>query len=131
MAARPVFRGERGKPSLQEAPVERGVVSDNEHSPPEQILDHSIINALTGDHLIGNAGNVRYLRRDRKAGVFEPLPGTENLVDPPFLTVIFEEANGEFDDPVTIGIGTGRLDIHHGGHELWTVIGWVVFGLRL
>src|SRR6266404_57261 len=105
MAARPVFRGEGGKPSLQEAPVERGVVSDNEHSPPEQILDHSIINALTGDHLIGNAGNVGDLRRDRKAGAFEPFPGAEDFVNPPVLTVIFEEADAKLDDLVAIGIG--------------------------
>jgi len=34
------------------------------------------------------------------------------------VPTIFEEADGEFDDPVTIRIGTGRLDVHHGGDEL-------------
>jgi hypothetical protein len=47
---------------------------------------------VTGDHLICDSGNVRDLRWDRKAGIFEPLPGAENFVDPPGLTAIFEEA---------------------------------------
>jgi AAA ATPase domain len=86
---------------------------------------------LTGDHLIGNAGNVRDLGRDREAGIFEPLPSAEDFVNPPILTVIFEEADPEFDDLVAIGVGAGGFDIHDGGDELWTAIGWVVFGLRL
>jgi hypothetical protein len=65
-----------------------------------------------------------------KAGIFEPLPGAENFVDPPVLTVIFEETDTEFDNPVAIGVGAGRLDIHDGGDELGTGIGWVIFGLR-
>jgi hypothetical protein len=67
-----------------------------------------MINAVTRDHLIGNAGNVRDFWWNREAGIFEPLPGAENFVDPPILTVIFEEADAEFDDSVTIGIGPGR-----------------------
>jgi len=126
-----MFRGEHGKPSLQEAAVEIRVVGDDEHYLAQQIVDGSIVNAVTRDHLIGNAGNLRDLRWDRKAGIFEPLPGAENFVDPPVLTVIFEEADAKFDDPVGIGIRTGGFHIHDGDDELWTVIGWVVFGLRL
>jgi hypothetical protein len=51
-------------------------VSDDEHDPPEQIVDGTIVNAVTGDHLIGDAGNGRHLARDGKAGIFEPLPGS-------------------------------------------------------
>ena len=83
---------------------------------------------MTGDHLIGDAGDPRDLRRDRKTGIFEPLPRAENFVDPPVLTVIFEEADAEFDDPVAIGVGAGGFHIHDGGDELWSVIGWVVLG---
>ena len=54
---------------------------------------------MTGDHLIGNAGNVRDLRWDREAGIFEPLREPQDFVDPPVLTVIFEEADAEFDNP--------------------------------
>jgi hypothetical protein len=60
-----------------------------------------------------------------------PKFAAENSVDPPVLTVIFEQADAEFDDLVALGIDAGRLDIHDGGDELWAVIGWVVFGLRL
>jgi hypothetical protein len=62
---------------------------------------------VTRDHLIGNAGNFCDLARDGKAGIFEPLPGAENFVDPPALTVIFEEADAEFDDLVAIGARAG------------------------
>ena len=50
---------------------------------------------MTGDHLIGNAGNTRDLGWDRKAGIFEPLPGAEDFVDLSVLTVILEEADAE------------------------------------
>ena len=126
-----MFCGEGGKPFLQEAAIEIRIVGDDEHDPAEQIVDGVIVNAVTGDHLIGNAGNFRDLRWDRKAGIFEPLPGTENFVDPPALTLIFEEADAEFDNPIAIGVGAGGFHIHDGGDELWTVIGWVVFRLRL
>jgi hypothetical protein len=81
---------------------------------------------MTGDHLIGNAGNVRDLRRNRKAGIFEPLPGAENLVDPPALTVILEEADAEFDDLVEIGVGARSFDIYDGGDEFGNVVWWVI-----
>src|SRR4029077_20988831 len=112
-----MFRGEGGEPSLQEAAVERGVVGDDEHYRAEQIVHGPIIYALTSDHLIGNAGNVRDFWWDRKAGIFEPLPGAENFVDPPVLTVIFEEADAKLDDLVALGIGAGGFHIHHGGDE--------------
>ena len=79
---------------------------------------------MTGDHLIGNAGNVRDLRRDRRAGIFEPLRGAEDSVDPLALTVVFEEADAEFDDLVAIGVGAGGFHIHDSGDELWAVIWW-------
>jgi len=41
------------KPFFQEAAVGRGVVGDDEHYPAYQIVDGSMINAVTGDHLIG------------------------------------------------------------------------------
>jgi hypothetical protein len=63
-AARPMFSGEHGKPFLQEAAIEIGVVRDDEHYPVEQIVDGAVINAVTGDHLIGDARNLRYLRQD-------------------------------------------------------------------
>jgi hypothetical protein len=59
---------------------------------------------MTGDHRIGDAGNGRDLGRNWTSGIFEPLPGAENFVDPPVLTVIFEEADAEFDDLVAIGL---------------------------
>ena len=34
-----MFRGEQGKPFLQEAPVEIRVVGDDEHYPAQQIAD--------------------------------------------------------------------------------------------
>jgi hypothetical protein len=126
-----MFRREDGKPFLQKPAIESRVVGDYENHPAQQIVDGAILYAMTGDHLIGNAGNVRDLRRNRKAGIFEPLPGAENFIDPPALTVIFEQADAEFDDLVALGIDAGRLDIHDGGDELWAVIGWVVFGPRL
>jgi len=48
---------------------------------------------------------------------------------PPALTVILEEADAEFDDLVTIGVGARGFDIYDGGDDFWTVIGWVVLGL--
>ncbi len=95
-----MFRGEGRKSLFQEAAVEIRVVGDDEQYPAQQIVDGSIVNAMTGDHLICDAGNVRNLRRDRETGIFEPLPGAENFVDPPSLTVIFEAADAEFDDLV-------------------------------
>jgi hypothetical protein len=40
--------------------------------------------------------------------------GGENFVDPPALTVVFEEADAELDDLVAIGVDAGGLDIHDG-----------------
>jgi hypothetical protein len=51
-------------------------------------------------------------------------PGAENFVDPPGLTVMFEEADAEFDDLVAIGARAGAFDIHD-GDELLNVVGWV------
>ena len=98
---------------------------------PQQIVDGAIVDAVTDDHLIGNAGNLRDLGRDRNAGIFEPLPGAENFVDPSALTVIFEEADAEFDDFVAIGVGAGSFHVDDGGDEPRTIVGWVIFGLGL
>jgi hypothetical protein len=49
-----MFRGEHGKPSLQEAAVERGVMGDDEHDPAQQIVDGPIVDAVTGDPTIGD-----------------------------------------------------------------------------
>jgi len=126
-----MFRGEGGKSFFQEAAIEIRIVGDEEHYPAKQIADSGIINPATSDHLIGDAGNSRDLGRDRETGIFEPLPGAENFVDSPGLTVVFEEADPEFDDLVAIGIGAGGFYIHDGGDELWAAIGWVVFRPRL
>jgi hypothetical protein len=40
-------------------------VGDDEHDPAQQIVDSAIINGVTGDHLIGNAGNERSRRFSR------------------------------------------------------------------
>ena len=104
-----MFRREDGEPFLQEAAIEIRVMGNDEHCPVQQIVDGTIVNAATGDHLIGDAGNVRDLRRDQKTGIFEPLPGAENFIDPPALTVIFEQADAEFDDLVAIRVGASGL----------------------
>jgi hypothetical protein len=58
-------------------------VRNDEYHPVQQIVDGAIVNALAGDHRIGNAGDLRDFRRDRKARMFEPFPGAEDFVDPP------------------------------------------------
>jgi hypothetical protein len=74
-----MFRGESSKSFLQEATVEIRIMRDDEDNPVEQIVDGSVVNAVTSDHLIGDAGDLRDLGRDRKAGIFEPLPGARTL----------------------------------------------------
>jgi len=125
-----MFCGEGGKPFLQEAAIEIGVMGNNEHYPVEQVVYDAIIDAMTGNHRIGNAGDLRDLRRDRKTRVIEPFPRAEEFVDPPVLAVVFEEADTEFYNFVAIGVGGGGLDIDHGGDELWNIVGRVVFGQR-
>ena len=105
-------------------------MGDDEDDPAQQIVDNAIVDAVTGDHLIGDAGDLRDLRWDRKTGIFEPLPGAENFVDPPALMVIFEDADAVLDDFVAGGAYASGLDIHDSGYELGTGIGWVIFGLR-
>jgi hypothetical protein len=58
----------------------------------KQIVD-AFVKPVTGDHLIGDAGNPRDLRWAWRVRIFEPLRRAENLVDPPVLTVIFEQAD--------------------------------------
>ena len=58
-----------------EAAIEIRVVRDDEHDPAQHIIDGAVINAVTGDHLIVDAGNGHDLRWDGRAGIFEPLPG--------------------------------------------------------
>lgn len=65
-----MFISEGGKPFLQEASIEIRVVGDDEDDPIEQIVDGAIVDAMTGDHLIGNTGDLRDLRWDGKAGIF-------------------------------------------------------------
>jgi hypothetical protein len=93
-AACPMFRGEGGKPFLQETAIESRIVGHDEHGPPEQIVHGTIIHALTGDYLIGDPGQAGDFRRNQKAGIFEPFPGTKDLVDPHVVPSIFEEADG-------------------------------------
>jgi hypothetical protein len=126
-----MFRGKGWEPFFEKAAVEIRIVSDDENDPSQKIVDRSIINPVSRDHLIRDVSNLCDLTRDRKTGIFEPFPGTEHFVDPPVLTVIFEGANPEFDDFVAIGVGAGSFDIHHGGDELWNVVGRVVFGLSV
>jgi len=48
-----MFRGEDRNPFLQEAAIEIRVVGDDQDNPVEQIVDGSVVKAVTGDHLIG------------------------------------------------------------------------------
>jgi hypothetical protein len=105
---------EGGKSFLQEAAVEIRMMGNDEDDPAKQIIDGAIVDALTGDHLIGNAGDLDDFRRDRKAGIFEPFPSAENFVDPPVLAVIFEQVDAEFDDLVAIRVGASRFHIDDG-----------------
>ena len=50
----PLTRREHRKPFFQEAAVERGVMGDDEHDPAQQIVDGPIVDAVTGDHPIGD-----------------------------------------------------------------------------
>ena len=125
-----MFRSKGGKTFLQKAAVETRVVGDNEHYPVEQIVDGVFVDALTGDHLIGNAGHASDLRRDRKARIFEPFPRAEDFVDPSALAVILEEVDPQFDNSVAVGVSSGGFDIRDSSDQLWGVIGWVVLGLR-
>jgi hypothetical protein len=125
-----MFLREDRNPFLQETAIEIRIVGDDEDDPAKQIGDGCIVDAVTGDHRIGDAGNRHDLGWDRKLRILKPLPGAQNFVDPPVLTVIFEEADAELDDLVAIGIGAGGFHIHDGGDELWTVIGWVIFSRR-
>ena len=87
--------GKGRKPFLYEAAVEKGVMGDDEYDLLEQIVDGLIVNALISDHRIDKAGYVRDFGLDREARIFEPLPRTQNPVDPTGLTVILEEADAE------------------------------------
>src|SRR5271165_3415405 len=73
-AASPVFGNEGGKPFLQETAIESSVMGNHEHGPSQQIVDGSIVDAVTGHHLISYPGQVGDLGWDRKAGIFESLP---------------------------------------------------------
>src|SRR6516225_9331517 len=75
-------------------------------------------------------GDLRDLGRDRNTGVFQPFPRAEDFVDPPALTVVFEQADAEFDDFVAIGVGAGGFYIHDASNEFGNIVGCVVFGLR-
>src|SRR5689334_16710948 len=121
-AARPMFFSKGRKPFLQKVAVEIRMMGYDQHHPAQQIIDGTVIDAVPGDHLIGDAGNPGDLRREGSAGIFEPFPRAENFVDPPGLTLIFEEADAEFADLVAIGIGGGGFHIHDSGDELWAVI---------
>jgi hypothetical protein len=46
----------------------------DEYHPVEPIVDGMIVDAATGDHFIGNAGDIRDLGRDRKPRIFKPFP---------------------------------------------------------
>ena len=52
----PNFRSEGGEPFFQEAAVKSGIMGDDEHNPIQQIVDSLIVDTVTGDHLIGDAG---------------------------------------------------------------------------
>ena len=125
-----MFCGEGGKSPLQEAAIEIGIVSDNEHYSVEQVVDSVIVDALSGDHLVGNAGDLDDLGWDRKTRIFEPLPAAQNFVNLPALPIVLEGADAQFDNLVAIGIGSRGFDIHDSGDELRRAIRRVVLGLR-
>jgi hypothetical protein len=61
-AASPMFHDESWKPSLQGAAIEIRIVGDDEHYAAQQIVYGAIVDPVTGDHLIGDAGDLRDLR---------------------------------------------------------------------
>ena len=69
-----MFHGEGRKPLFQEAAVEIRMMGDDEDDPAKQIIDGLFVDPMTSGHLIGNAGDLRDLRWDGKAGIFEPFP---------------------------------------------------------
>ena len=69
-----MFCREGGKLFLQESTIEIRVVGSDEYHPVEPIVDGMMVDAATGDHFIGNAGDIRDLGRDRKPRIFKPFP---------------------------------------------------------
>jgi hypothetical protein len=129
--ARPVLSGEGRESFFDKAAIEGSMMSDDEDDPPKQIIYGTIVNALAGDHFIGDPGDFRDLRRDRKAGIFEPLPGTKYLIDPSLMRLYSNRLMPSSIILVALRIGACRLDIDDGRDEFWGIVGWVVMGLWL
>src|SRR6201987_3416492 len=55
--ARPVLSGEGRESFFDKAAIEGSMMSDDEHDLTEQIVYSTIVNALAGDHFIGDPGD--------------------------------------------------------------------------
>jgi hypothetical protein len=49
-----MFLGEDRNPFLEETAIEIRIMGDDEHDPAQQIVDGPIVDAVTGDHPIGD-----------------------------------------------------------------------------
>jgi hypothetical protein len=78
------------------------------------VMDHPITQARAGKRraVAAGAAGISLSRTRHRARIAQRdqnhSPGAENFVDPSRLTVILEEADPEFDDPVAIGGISGQ-----------------------
>ena len=77
----PRQRGEHGQAGLEELAVETSVVRDHDADGLEQLTDARVVDALAGDHRVGNAVNGGRRGRDRHARIFERVVGLEHASD--------------------------------------------------
>ena len=130
-AASPMFGREDRQPPFQKTSVECRVVGDDEHNFSQQVVHSSIVDAVAGDHLFGNPGEAGDFRRDWNSGGLQA-NSTSRSADRSARRFDHTRTHTwQARDLVVLGIGAGGLDIDDGSHELWIVVGRVVFGSRL
>ena len=110
--AGPVLVREHGEPRLDKRSVELGVVCDHEVRLVGQRLHLRIVNALAGDHFVGDVRESHDFRRQRAARILERHQRRADARDASAVDPEREWNAGKFDDPVVHPLHAGGLHIH-------------------
>ena len=110
LGAGPGLVDEQREASLQEAPVEGGIVGDDQIGGRRPRGHVVVVELLAAQLVIGDAGEPNYLFVKRLAGILETGIAGQHVVEHALGGEVEGQAR-QLDDPVGVGLDPGGLDV--------------------
>lgn len=113
--AGPCLVGDSGEAAIDERTIEGGIMGNDEVTRRQDFDGCCLIDALAGQHVVGEARELGDARIERSLRILSPNPRRADLEDAATF-VETKSLDGKFDDPVSLAIEPGGLYVDGNAH---------------